>query len=241
MSETRKESPMRKLFIYTLIAALLLTACSGLGSKGTLSIDAQSVDHIEVSLGNGEYLTVNDRSDISDIVRKINSLTLDTEGENTASYDYDVNLCDANGNVIDAIMLLDKTAVLYDSQVYTVTDPSLYQAVEALECATLTDRELIDRLLNGDTLSDLSITDVNGKISLDKITGLSKSCPALFELMHRSSAIESVGTYGVDWVRSAWNSEDNAVREKAETFAQIIKTVFPDLKDEIEKIIENNA
>lgn len=61
---------MRKLLILTMVTALLLTACSGLGSKGTLSFDAQSVDHIEISLGNGEYLTVSDRSDIADIVEK---------------------------------------------------------------------------------------------------------------------------------------------------------------------------
>ena len=67
---------MRKLLILTMVTALLLTACSGLGSKGTLSFDAQSVDHIEISLGNGEYLTVSDRSDIADIVEKINSLPL---------------------------------------------------------------------------------------------------------------------------------------------------------------------
>lgn len=232
---------MRKLFVYTLIAALLLTGCSGLNSGGTLSFDAQAVDHVEISVGRGEYLSIADRNDINDIVKKINALTLDTQAEDTFGYDYEIYLCESDGTVIGSITLKDKATVFYDGTAYSVTDPGLYQTVEALECATLTDRELIDRLLSGNTLTDLSITDDNGKISLDKITGLGKSCPALFELIGRSTAIESVGTYGVDWIRTAWNCDDNIVREKAETFAGIISAVFPDLKAEIEKIIQNNA
>lgn len=137
--------------------------------------------------------------------------------------------------------LLDKANVQYDTQAYSITDPSLYQTVEALECATLTDRELLERLFTGDTLNELAITDENGGISLDKIMKLSSSCPALFELLGRPTAIESVGTYGLDYIREAWNSEDNAVREKAEALAGIISTVFPDLQAEIEKITKNNA
>lgn len=232
---------MRKLLIFTLITALLLTGCSGFGSQGTLSFDAQSTDHIEISLGRGEFLTITDRKDISNIVKKINSLTLDTPGEETFGYTYEIYLCNSDGTVIESITLKDKATVQYDTKVYTVTDPSLYLTVEALECATLTDRELLDRLFTGDTLNELSITDTNGEISLDKILKVGSSCPALFELLGRSTAIESVATYGLDYIREAWNSDDNAVREKAETLAGIISSVFPDLKEEIEKIAENNA
>ena len=61
---------------------------------------------------------------------------MDTEGQRPVGYDYKIALCNSDGTVIGAMSLLDKANVQYDTQAYSVTDPSLYQTVEALECAT---------------------------------------------------------------------------------------------------------
>ena len=101
----------------------------------------------------------------------------------------------------------------------------------------MTDEQLLRLLFEGNYFDDIKLTNEDGDISLDKIMSLSKDCPALFELLSRPSAITSLGTYGVDMLEEYLNSDNSAIRQKAEEIAELLKNFFPNLKDEINKLL----
>ena len=134
--------------------------------------------------------------------------------------------------------VVDAESIIHDGKLYTVNAKDFEQYLEALECDTLTDNELIDVLLEGDTLDRLNVIDGEGKISLDKIVNLPKSCPALFELLSRPSGIVSVGSYGVDKIAALLNSNNPALVEKAEEWIEVLKQLIPEAKENLENLIE---
>jgi len=134
--------------------------------------------------------------------------------------------------------VVDADTVIHDGKMYTVKAKDFEQYLEALECDTLTDNELIDSLLEGDTLERLNVIDGEGKISLDKIVNLPKSCPALFELLSRPSGIVSVGSYGVDKIGAFLNSNNPELVEKAQEWIEVLKKLIPEAQEKLENIIE---
>ena len=92
----------------------------------------------------------------------------------------------------------------------------------------------------GDTLNQLNIVDEEGKISFDKIINLPKSCPALFELLSRPSAIQSVSTYGADKIGEDLNSSNPELIEKAKEWIEVLEKLMPDIREKLENLIKNH-
>lgn len=231
---------IRNILALVLCAALLLCGCdSVLPANGTLDIKADDVDRVEITdmLVDGNTFTVQDREIISKLVRYINSYTLEGATEPLNGSVYHLSLVGADGE-ISGFTIVSESEVSTGGLTYAADAKELLQYVEALECDTMTDSELIDSLLTGDTLNRLSVIGEDGKISLDKIAGLTASCPALFELLSRPSAIESVGTYGIESIQTALESSDIDLRERAEALAEIVKEYLPDFSEQIDQLLE---
>ena len=233
---------MRRSLPLFLILALLLTGCSTVVlGNGTLSVDADAITKIEITSGiDGYTFTVQDRDSITQLVRYMNSFDLSDGTAAASSWNYSITGYDAKGDKIAEFVIVDETTVCVDGQTYSVNAASMCSYTEKLECATLTDNALIDRLFTTDTLDKLNILNEDGKISLDKIAGLSDSCPALFALIKRPSVITSVGSYGLDALSKYLNSDNIAIKERAETIAALFEEYFPDLQEKIENIVKNN-
>lgn len=235
-----------KRMIAALLALLMLTLCGCSGvvfGNGTLEWDANDVDHIRITNGlTGKTFSVADREIISTIVNHLNSFTLEngTNPESTEfSYNYCVTLVDkTNGSAESHYYLPDNETILIDGTAFIVNAKAFRQYLETLECDTMTDNELIDALLEGDTLERLNIMDEKGNISMDKIISLPQSCPALFELMTRPSAIQSIGSYGADKIGSFLNSTNPELVEKAQEWIEVLKQLIPEAKEKLENIIE---
>ena len=231
----------RTIAVLLIVITLTLCGCSTvILSGGTLEYDANDIDHVQITNGlTGKTFTVADREVISTIVSHINSFGLGDGQEAVSSYHYSVTLVDRlNGGANTQFSVVDENTVVHDGLMYTVKAKDFKQYLETLECDTLTDNELIDALLEGDTLDRLNIIDDEGKISLDKIVSLPKSCPALFELLSRPSAIQSIGTYGVEKIEGYLNSENPELVETAKEWLEILKQLIPEAKENLENIIE---
>lgn len=230
----------RAVAVILLLTLFLLSGCDMFLGTGTLSVDANDVDSIRVEsqFDGGSTFTIEDRDTIRTIVNHINSYELDTAAENTRSYIYTLSLLDSDGAEVLQFTVVDDTSVSTGGASYTVNATALRQYVEARECDTMNDEELIRYLFESDTMADLNILDENGQISLDKITGLVSSCPALFELLSRPSAIESVGSYGLDMLQEAMDSTNIDIREQAENIGEILKNLLPGLSEQINNILE---
>lgn len=233
---------MKRVFA-VMLAVLMLTLCGCstvvLGS-GTLEYDANKIDHVQITNGlTGKTFSVADREIISTIVSHINSFGLGEGQEAGAGYHYSVALVyQLQGGAAAHFSVVDADTVIHDGQMYTVKAKDFEQYLESLECDTLTDNELIDQLLEGDTLDRLNVIDDEGKISLDKIVSLPKSCPALFELLSRPSGIVSVGSYGVDKIGQFLNSNNPELVEKAQEWIEVLKQLIPEAKENLENLIE---
>lgn len=231
-----------KRVLAALLAVLMLTLCGCSAvvlGNGTLDMDANSVDHIVISNGRtGKTFSVADRETISTIVRHINSFDLEDPQDTWNGNNYNLNLIDSKGNNL-LYFAVNEASIIVDKTGYFLNAKDLLQYVESLECDTLTDNELIDSLLEGDTLERLSILDADGKISLDKIVNLPKSCPALFELLSRPSSIASVGSYGVDKIGEYLNSNNPELVEKAQEWIEVLKKLIPEAQEKLEELINN--
>lgn len=231
----------RTIAVLLIVFTLTLCGCSAvILSSGTLEYDANDIDHVQITNGQtGKSFTVSDRETISTIVKHINSFGLGEGQDAVDGYHYSVKLVDRlNGGAETYFTVVDTESVIHDGKMYTVKAKDFEQYLEGLECDMLTDNELIDLLLEGNTLDQLNVIDDEGKISLDKIVSLPKSCPALFELMSRPSAIQSVGSYGVDKIGQYLNSNNPELVEKAEEWIEILKQLIPEAKENLENIIE---
>ena len=237
---------MKRLYALSLVVLMLaLCGCSAiLPSNGTLKIDPNDIDHIIINNGvTDKDFSVMDRSDIGNIVKHLNSYTLEngTNAESgDISYLYRVTLLDkTNGYAESHYYISDSQTIWIDDAAYLIDAKDLLTAIEKLEVKTLTDLELVDNLLQGDTLDRLGILDEDKKISVDMILALPESCPALFELLSRPEAIQTVGTYGVETIRDYLNSNNPELVEKAQEWISVIEKLMPEIKDKLENILEN--
>lgn len=235
-----------KRILALMLALLTLTLCGCSAiiiESGSLNLNANDIDHIKITNGGTEKsFSISDRETISAIVRYLNSYTLEngTNTEASGSYRYRVTLVDqTNGSAESHFYLPDTQTLRIDGTSYAVNTKDLMQYVEARECDTLTDNELIDALLEGDTLNQLNIIDDEGNISFDKILSLPQNCPALFELMSRSTAIQSVGSYGADKINAWLNSNNPELVEKAQEWIEVLKKLIPDIQEKLENLIKN--
>lgn len=233
---------MKRIFA-AVLAVLMLTLCGCSGvvlGSGTLELDANDIDHIQITNGQtGKNFSVADRELISTIVAHINSFTLEGGTEAGAGYHYGVTLVSTNGGAESDFYVVSDEAVISGGSLYSVNAKAFRQYLEALECDTMTDNELIDSLLEGDTLEKLNVIDAEGNISVDKIISLPQSCPALFELMTRPSAIQSVSTYGADKIGAFLNSNNPELVEKAQEWIEVLKKLMPDVQEKLENLMKN--
>lgn len=231
---------MRRILAIVL-AALLLTGCSSIiPANGTLSIDANEISKVEITNGlqNGSTFTVQDRDAINKLTGYINSYTLE-DGETPANgWHFHIRMVGSGGDQVYECTIVGENQFTSGGLTYNVSAGDLLHYVEKLECDTLTDDQLIDRLLTGDELSGLRITDENGSISLDKLLKLTDQCPTLFELLGRSTAIQSIGSYGLEAIQENLNGTNTVLKERAEALAEILREYFPDLEAQIDKLLD---
>lgn len=232
-----------KRLVALLLCLLMLTLCgcsTAIFSNGTLEYKANDIDHVVITNGlTGKTFSVADRETISTIINHINSFELDEGNDGAPGYHYQLKLVyHLQGGAETYFSVVDAETVVHDGKMYTVNAKDFEQYLETLECDMLTDNELIDALLEGDTLDRLNIMDEDGKISLDKIIALPKTCPALFELLTRPSAIGAVGSYGVDQINAYLNSNNPELVEKAKEWIAVLEQLIPEAKEKLENLIE---
>ena len=233
---------MKRIFAAMLaVLMLLLCGCSTiLPDNGTLSLDANNVDHIKITNGlTGNTFSTAERETINTIVNYLNSFTLENGTEAGAEYHYTVTLVSTNGGAESYYSVINDDRIISGGFIYSVNAKDFRHYLEEQECNTMTDNELIDALLEGNTLEQLNIVDDEGKISVDKIINLPKSCPALFELLSRPSAIPSVGSYGVDKLGSFLNSTNPELVEKGQEWIEVLKKLIPDIQEKLENLMKN--
>ena len=224
-----------------LITAILLTGCSTvILENGTLSLEANAVDKIEITNSSADTFTIENRDVISKLVKYINSFTLEDGNVFAESYQYSLHLLDNKGGTYLRFTIVSANAVSTD-QTYSVNAKDMLQYVESLECDTMTDNELIDALLKGNTLEQLNVLNEEGKISLDKIVSLPKSCPALFKLLSRPTVVTSVSSYGFESLKTLLNSTNPELVEKGREWAEILKQLVPEVREGIENMLETQA
>ena len=232
-----------KRVLAAMLAVLMLTLCgcsTVVLGNGTLEYKSDDVDHIVIQNGlSGKTFSVADRETISTIINHSNSFGLDEGQQPAAGYHYHLKIVSRlDGGAETYFSVVDAETVVHDGKMYAAKAKDFEQYLETLECDTLTDNELIDSLLESDTLERLNVIDGEGKISLDKIVNLPKSCPALFELLSRPSGIVSVGSYGVDKIAAFLNSNNPELVEKAQEWIEVLKQLIPEAQEKLENIIE---
>lgn len=232
---------MKKILPLLLAAVILLSGCSTvILENGTLALDANAVDKIQITNSTEDTFAIENRDEISKLVKYINSFTLEDGNIFADSYQYSLRLLDSKGETYMHFTIVNADAVSTD-QTYRVNAKDMLQYVQSLECDTMTDNELIDSLLQENTLEQLNVLNEEGKISLDKIMSLPKSCPALFELLSRSSVVTSVSSYGIDSLKTLLNSTNPELVAKGQEWAEIIKQLVPEVRESIENMLETQA
>ncbi len=235
-----------KRILAAILAALILTLCgcnSIIIENGNLHLVANDIDHVKITNGSTQKtFSIMERETIGTIVSHLNSYTLEN-GTNAESGDFSFRYCitlvdKTNGSAEHQFYLPDDQTIRIDGSNYVVNTKDLLQFVETKECDTLTDNELIDSLLTGNTLEQLNIIDEESKISVDKILNLPKNCPALFELLSRPSAIAAVGSYGVDRIGEFLNSTNPALVEKAQEWIEILEKLMPEIREKLAQLIK---
>ena len=233
---------LKRIMIGFVCVCLIFTGCSSLSSAiGTLSISVSDVASVTVTTASGQRFTTQDQEQVRSIVDAVNRLTLDAPGEDINGFRYSLSLDGSDGSSVALIAIVDETTVCFGGASYPVDAKSLIRRIEALECDTLTDEELIRTLFESDYLSELTILDEDGRVSLDKISRLGEDFPVLFELIGRPSAAESLSGYGLELLKESLNSSDINLRERAEKIAQFIKSYYPVLEEKINEILETTG
>ena len=233
---------MKRIVAFLLVFVML--TCSGCSTvilgNGTLNYNANDMDHIRITnVLTEKTFSVMDRETISTIISHINSFGLSNGIESDGNYRYSICLVDhLNGGAESYFAVVDMETIVHDGLQYTVKAKDFLQYLETLECDMLTDNELIDSLLDNNTLERLNVLNEEGKISLDKIVSLPKTCPALFELLSRPSGIASVAGYGVEKIEGFLNSNNPELMEKAEEWIEVLKKLVPEAKENLENILE---
>lgn len=228
----------KRTFALVLMVSMLLTGCSLLeNNTGTLQLDDNTVSSVLVkNTAPDTTVTVQDRDSIQAFIRLLNTYTLENGTEPVGTGEYELTLSFTDGTT-KVFALSGTDTLITEGLSYSVDTGKLVSLAEKTECATLTDEQLLERIFRDDYLASISITNDRGDISLDKIAGIPDQCPALFELLGRTSFLESVGSYGLDKLKEMAGSADEAVREQAEKLGEIFSNLIPSLKEEIRKII----
>ena len=230
---------LKKFISFILVLTLLLTACGNMPlGNGTLSIDSGEVQNIKITNLNVNHdFTIADREQIHTIVRYLNSYTLDTSNQTDSQLKYKITLTFADDSS-PLLFNINSNTVSNGTEAFEVDALKLVRYIEARECDTLTDEQLIEFNFFDDYLDRLNILNDKGEISLDKIAKLGENCPALFELLSRPTLLKTVGKEGLTLVEQFIGSDNIQIRERAEKLAEIVKTVAPELKEKIENILE---
>jgi hypothetical protein len=227
---------MRRILCLLLAMTMLaLCGCDMIPSTGSNNIKVDDVKKIVITNGmsSGNTFTIEDRDSIRTIINHINGFTLENGRDPWKGWHYSMSILDATGSELMSFIIVSEESVTVSGKTYTVNAKKLLNTVEKLECDTLTDEELLRTLFEGSYFDEVTIFNADGEISLDKIMSIKNDCPALFELLSRPSAISSLGTYGVDMLEEYLNSDNLALRQKAEEIAEILKNLFPNLEDKI--------
>lgn len=233
---------MKRIVAFLLVFVML--TCSGCSTvilgNGTLNYNANDMDHIRITnVLTEKTFSVMDRETISTIISHINSFGLSNGIESDGNYRYSICLVDhLNGGAESYFAVVDMETIVHDGLQYTVKAKDFLQYLETLECDMLTDNELIDSLLDNNTLERLNVLNEDGKISLDRIVSLPKTCPALFELLSRPSGIASVATYGVEKIEGFLNSNNPELIAKAKEWIAVLEKLVPEAKENLENILE---
>jgi hypothetical protein len=228
------------LCVFLALALFILCGCEAIPGIGTGSstIKVDEVKRIVITNGRtGNEFTVEDRDNIRSIVNQYNNIPQENGADPWKGWHYYLRIQDAQGNLIQDFTIVNKSSVTIGNKTYSMNASSLLGKIEAMECDTMTDEELLRTLFEGSYFDDITILNENGEVSLDKILSIKNDCPALFELLSRPSAIQSLGSYGMDMLNEYLNSEDSEIRQKAEEIAEILKSIFPNLKDKIEDLL----
>ena len=232
---------MKRLIAGVLVVlTLMFCGCTNpLSTGGTLGLSADDFDHIVVINTQAENtISITERKDISTVISHLNSYILEDPQEPANGNRYDLKLVYHLQGGAELVISISDSTVTYDGAMYTVNAKALGQYLEGLECANMTDRELIRYLFENNTMEELGITDESGSISIDKIANLKNACPALFELLSRSTMIESIAQYGTEIMSDYVDSSNAVLREQAEAIANFLKETFPQLAEQIDKILE---
>lgn len=233
---------MKRIVAFLLVFVMLtFSGCSTVVlGNGTLDYNANEVDHIRITNGITEKtFSIADRETISTVINHINSFGLSEGTDSDGSCRYSICLVDRlNGGAQYYFAVVDAETIIHNGLQYTVKAKDFLQYLETLECDMLTDNELIDSLLDNDTLERLNVMNEEGKVSLDKIVNLPKTCPALFELLSRPSGIPSVATYGVEKIEGFLNSNNPELVAKAKEWIAVLEKLMPEVKENLENILE---
>lgn len=230
---------MKKVLPLLIAVAIVLCGCSSLiPTNGTLSISSNDIFRIEIKNINVNHdFSISDREEIHTIVSHLNSYTLENAVEGSDPLKYQVALVTNNGS--DPLYFeVDATALKQDNIQYEADALKLVRYIEARECDTLTDEQLMEFLFTDDYLDRLNILNEDGEISLDKITHLGENCPALFELLSRPTLLKTIGSEGLELIEQFIGSDNIQIRERAEKLAEILKSLAPEVKEKIENILE---
>ena len=230
---------LKKFISFILVLTLLLTACGNMPlGNGTLSIDSGEVQNIKITNLNVNHdFTIADREQIHTIVRYLNSYTLDTSNQTDSQLKYKITLTFADDSS-PLLFNINSNTVSNGTEAFEVDALKLVRYIEARECDTLTDEQLIEFIFFDDYLDRLNILNYKGEISLDKIAKLGENCPALFELLSRPTLLKTIGKEGLSLLENYIDSDNIQVRERAEKLAELLKTLAPEVKEKIENILE---
>ena len=230
---------MKKFISFFLVLTLLLTGCGNVAlGNGTLSIDSGDVQNIEITnLNVNHSFTIADREQIHSIVRYLNSYDLGTSSQGDSQQKYSITLVFADDSS-PLLFEINTTTVSNGTESFEVDALKLVRYIEARECDTLTDKQLIELFFLDDYLDRLNILNDKGEISLDKIAKLGENCPALFELLSRPTLLKTIGKEGLRLLENYIDSDNIQIRERAEKLAALVKTLAPEMKEKIENILE---
>lgn len=231
-----------KLKIMSLLAVLLilLTGCDFLPSaSGTYTLDPNDIASIQVTNGAGKSFTIQDQATIRSLTKLIGALTLDTPADAaSADYTLDITYRDGAEAALPQLSVSGDTAVTTHEGTFTVDAEDLMTQLEKLECATLTDHELLQHIFEDNYWDTVTITNEKGELSVDQILRLPEQCPALFELISRPSAMKSLAGDGMALLEKYASSTDEALRARAEKLGEIFANLKPEIKQQIADLLE---
>lgn len=234
---------LTRIIALVLLVSLCLTGCElpqiGETVDGTLNIAADSVLRIDLSnVSAGTNVVIQDRSVISEVVKLINRLVLTDEVVSPLPTVYDITLTYSDGSEAYVLSLLSDYVVIAGGKTYDADAEKLLAKAEKLECATLSDDELLRRVFEDDYWDTVTIKNEKGELSVDKILALPQQCPALFELLGRPTVLKTLGSSGIELLEEYAGSASEHLRQRAQKLGDILSTLLPDIKDKVSSVLK---